>query len=210
MSDEELSLATLDGTVHTIAALWARCNAPMFCTVRDGNRDLYDALNVLMDQVAESERPEPAGYPAELRIKDLEEALKVQHRRADALHHARKAWGGTMSNDADRHARDITVIAQAFERFLTDGTVHEVPDGPEEEDAVLAVDDVPVARRETTRDTGLRSAIIDAALTWVDESHTNNLGGPENWRNWADDKDVNLINAVLAYRGLPPLERKPM
>lgn len=50
--------------------------------------------------------------------------------------------------------------------------------------------------------------ILAAAFEWVNRAHLENPGGPENWRNWSDEHDQNLINAVLAYRGLPLLEVK--
>lgn len=214
-------MSDFDDAARAVAQVWDGLNGGQRRMVNEHvGHDLYRALHALTGagtwddrDAPEAEAPEPPReYPAEKRVADLEKFLADQHRRADALHHARKSWGGTMSEDPDRHARNVTTIAAAFDRFLADGTVHEVPDAPQEGEADPVGE--PIVTHQPLADMvrGIKHApkILAAALQWVDESHTNNLGGPENWRNWADDKDVNLINAVLAYRGLPPLERKPM
>ena len=47
------------------------------------------------------------------------EARKV---REFALDEARKSWGGTMSEDAERHAHNIILIARMFENYLSEET----------------------------------------------------------------------------------------
>jgi hypothetical protein len=216
MSDRGLSLADLDGTVHTIAALW---EGMPFAEKRSLSRDFTDALDVLIEHinapVTEDLGPvEPPAYPAERRVADLERFLDAQRRRAEALHHARKSWVAACDvgqNVAD-HARSVLRVAEAYERYLTDGTVPPAPAGREPFEApptpVAGRKDGPQSQDDVKL--GTIASVVDAALAWVDRSHTHNLGGPENWRNWADEQDVALINAVLAYRGLPPLERKSM
>jgi hypothetical protein len=202
MGDEELSLEDLDGTVRTIVALWGRLRPADRSVVMRLSPDLHDAL-AMLGQHATDKAPRKGSPP-----------MEVWNRRAEALRHARKAWGGTMSEDGDRHARNITALAQAFDRFLVDGTVHEVPD--DAADGASDVRDVRDARVE------FADALVEAsqytweghrkvhaaALAWVDRAHLKNPSGLENWRNWSDEHDQNLIDAVLAYRGLPPLERK--
>lgn len=135
MSDEELSLTDLDSTVRTIVALWSQLRDWQRVGVADMNRDLRDALDTLAEHVERGEGPPPTEapreYPAEMRVKDLEQALKAQHRRDNALHHARKGWAGEVDGGADRYARDVTTVAQVFDRFLADGAVHEVPTATE-------------------------------------------------------------------------------
>lgn len=203
-------MENLADTVRMIATLWKEFDSRERGNLTRKNRPLTDALYQLCQLVelgTDGDAPTddsgsvdwsdvqtiPSEYPAEKRVKDLERMFDGQRTRAEALHHARKSWGGTMSEEVDRHARNVTTLAQAFERFLTDGTVHEVPTNPNADAG---------AHREYEP---LQIDIINAALAWVDQSHTHNLGGPENWRQWADDHDKKLINAVLAYRGLPPL-----
>lgn len=205
--------ASVEDIARTIAALReAPRDTGIWPTVKRYDEELSDALDALVLSLTPAKRrppvPEPAeaGYPAEKRVADL----NVEYRRREALHHAREAWGGTMSDDADRHARHITTLAAAFDRFLADGAVHQVPDEPQEGEADPAGE--PAVTYQPLADVvrGIKHApkILAAAIEWVDKSHMRNLGGPENWRNWADDHDVALIDAVLAYRGLPPLERK--
>jgi hypothetical protein len=215
MSGENLN--DLDSTVRTIADLWENArDKGIWPTVKRYDMGLYEALNALMEHVNASgpidrsavEAHElPREYPAELRVADLEGFLEARHRRVDALHHARKSWGGTMSEDADRHARSITTIAQAFDRFLADGTAHEVPTVADD-DPAPAVDVTYQPLADMVRGIKHAPKILAAAFEWVDRAHLKNPGGPENWRNWSDDHDQALINAVLAYRGLPPLERE--
>lgn len=203
MSDEEASLA---GTVRTIAGLWEDPrDSGIWPTVNRYDPALYEALMLLVGQVREFPGVEPAReYPAEKRVADLEGCLDAQHRRQEALHQARKSWGGTMSEDVDRHALNVTRLAQAFEKYLTDGTVH-----PATEDrAPLEASPNPVEGRRFSHSHVQTAAVLDAALVWVDRAHLHNPSGSENWRNWANEHDIALINAVLAYRGLPPLERK--
>jgi hypothetical protein len=212
MSDEELSLADLGSTVRAVAALWGRLADWERVSVADMSRDLRDALDALAEHVEGQRTVEaPREYPAELRVKDLEEALKAYHRRLEALHHARKAWGEqTIATGADEQARGVLIVAQAFERFLADGTVHEIPTVPQQDDGAAPTSHLP---RATPGGWGpltwaTLQPVLNAALAWVDHAHLKNPSGPENWRNWVDDHDVTLIDAVLAYRGLPPLERK--
>jgi hypothetical protein len=214
MSDEELSLADLDGTVRTIVVLWGRLRLADRSVVMRLSPDLHDAIATLGDHVnAPVTEPveAPREYPVEMRVKDLEEALKAYHRRLEALHHARKAWGEqTIATGADEQARGVLIVAQAFERFLADGTVHEIPTVPQQDDGAAPTSHLP---RATPGGWGpltwaTLQPVLNAALAWVDHAHLKNPSGPENWRNWVDDHDVTLIDAVLAYRGLPPLERK--
>lgn len=148
---------------------------------------------------------EELSYPVDKRVKDLERMMDVQRTRAEALHHARKSWAAAcdVGQNVTDHARSVTRIAQAFEKYLTDGTVHPADGGR----APLEASPTPVSERRFSYPHVQTVAVLDAALAWVDQSRTHNPSGPENWRNWADDHDVDLINAVLAYRGLPPLER---
>lgn len=200
---------TLSDVARLVGRLWMELDPAALAAVRRYDVDLFNALHQLTVLVVSETEPvkpveAPREYPAEMRVTDLENALKAQHRRGDALHQARKSWGGTMSEDADRHARNITTIAQAFDRFLADGTAHEMPDAPQEGgNADLEPPYGPTVREG-------RNGIIKAALAWVDRAHLKNPMGPENWRNWSDDHDQDLIDAVLAYKGLPPLERKKL
>lgn len=105
-------------------------------------RDLYKALHALaieveervplktiMDDAETEGEAEPVGYPAEKRVADLERFLAERNVRENALHHARKTWeiGFDSEHGPHEHARNVTTLARAFERYLTDGTVHEVP-----------------------------------------------------------------------------------
>lgn len=190
--DRELSLADLDGTVHTIAALW---EGMPYAEKKFLSRDFTDALDVLIEHI---------NTP----VTDDLGPVEPPHWRAEALGFASRSWPAACDvgqNVAD-HARSVLRVAEAYERYLTDGTVPPAPEGRE----TLEAPPTPVAGREATRDTptALRSAVLNAALAWVDEAHLENTVGLDNWRNWADGHDVTLIDAVLAYRGLPPLERK--
>lgn len=205
-------MSNFDDAARAVVRVWDGLNGGQRRTVNEhAGHDLYRALHALGNEVdaltragtwndggaPEAGVPEtPREYPAELRVTDLENALKAQHRRDNALHHACKSWGKPDdATDADGHALDVLVVAAAFDRFLADGTVHEVPDAPE--------DAAPEAPTEL-----IRSTVMRAALAWVDRAHLRNPSGLENWRNWSDEHDQALINAVLAYRGLPPLERR--
>lgn len=185
------------------------------------SRELYKALHALVsvDFDAETEADEPdevveadpvnrapsitgspdcGGYPAEQRVADLEKFMDARHVRETArhvretaLHHARKIYlVNPHSNPHDR-AEGVLVIARAFEQYLT-GTA---PTATE------------VATLESGSEAG-RAAIFSAAMTWVEVAHLRNRSGLENWRNWADDHDILLINAVLTYRGMAPLEQE--
>lgn len=97
--------------------------------------DLYKALHALAIEVEERvplktvengapagapasrEDPEPAGYPAEKRIANLEGFLEARHVRREALHHARKSFE-QHTEDPWTHARDVVVVAQVFEKYL--------------------------------------------------------------------------------------------
>lgn len=203
-------MSNFDDAARAVARVWDGLNGGRRRTVNEHvGHDLYRALHALGNEIDaltragtwdDGDAPEagvpetPREYPAELRVTDLENALKAQHRRDNALHHARKTWP-VIATCADEQAHQVTLIAQAFDRFLADGAVHEVPDAPE--------DAAPEAPAEL-----IRSTVMRAALAWVDRAHLQNPSGLENWRNWSDDHDQALINAVLAYRGLPPLEVK--
>lgn len=49
-------------------------------------------------------------------------APRRQQVREFALDQARRAWGGTMSEDAERHAHNIVLIARMFENYLSEET----------------------------------------------------------------------------------------
>jgi hypothetical protein len=121
------NLDNLDNTVRTVASAWEDLSPDDREAVRsDFGRDLYEALVTLAEQVAakgaepvETPREFP-GYPPEARIKNLEDALEVQHRRREALYQARKAVGGaTAAMSTKRRAEELLVVAHMFERFLT-------------------------------------------------------------------------------------------
>lgn len=79
--------------------------------------------------------PEALGYPAEKRVADLEQFLDRRHVRENALHHARKLWVLDYTHsDVHTVASEVTTLAQAFEQYLTDGTVHGVPVNPNRSD----------------------------------------------------------------------------
>lgn len=134
------------------------------------------------------------GYPVERQLADLRKMLDTRHERREALHHARKTWK-VIAGSPEEQARQLITIAQAFERYLV-GDTGRTPD-PEPV--------VPVTPDLHATDAG-RRAVMNAAMTWVERAHLRNASGLENWRNWADDHDVHLINAVLRYRGMPPIE----
>lgn len=220
-------MSDFEDAARRVARVWDGLNGGQRRVVNEyvGN-DMYRALYALCNEVdaltkagawGDGDAPEagapepPREYPAEKRIKDLEGFLDVKHVRADALHHARKSWAAAcdIGQNVTDHARSVTRLAQAFERYLTDGTVHPADEGRkpfEVPPEPVAGHGQPPLSEPTVKQLG--RAVTAAALRWVGRAHLKNPGGPENWRNWSDDHDVDLINAVLAYRGLPPLERK--
>lgn len=116
-------------------------------------------------------------------------------RRTDALQAAVRSWGEPgPRHTVELHAQFVTFLAEAFDMFLITGAVHGVktaepePAHPDQQGTIIPV--------------------IEAATAWVDHAHENNPAGPENWRHWADNHDIALINAVRAMRGQQPLEGK--
>lgn len=145
-------------------------------------------------------------------VSDGADSWTAQLTRREALQQARKSWAAAcdVGQNVTDHARSVTRIAQAFERYLTDGTVHPADEGREPLESGGPVQ----GRRYPDHSAGSdlegtragRHAVMNAAGTWVERAHLRNPAGLENWRNWADDHDVHLINAVLRYRGMPPIE----
>lgn len=141
---------------------------------------------------------------------DLEQLLDARHRRADALHNARKSWGEPGGGDTvDRHACQVTKLAAAFTAFLTDGTVHQDPDEPgpepESEPAPVPVPTFPgpfAALGDNLRKGAMAPKVMTAALAWVEKAQ--NSSSPPHV--WADDHDYALINAVRSYLGQEPLK----
>lgn len=121
--------------------------------------------------------------------------------RRQALAEACASWGGPDGQTVTEHAHEVTRLAAAFAAFLTDGAVHPNPNMPDES----TPDESSGLFADLQRRAVHTPRVIAAALRWVDDAHENSLSGPENWRNWADDKDINLINAVREYRGLEPI-----
>jgi hypothetical protein len=156
---------------------------------------------------------EQAGYPVGRQLEDLRKMLDSRHVRQDALHHARKSWTAACDVNVADYIQSALRIAQAFEQFLLDGTV---PPAPADRQP-LEAPPTPVASRKKpdslTQSTGLtsrqlRNDIVAAAVIWVEDAHVNNSAGPDNWRAWADEKDINLINRVLAYLGMPLIDQE--
>jgi len=162
-------------------------------------------------------------------LKYAREAANSQRRRFDALHEARKGWGAATAESAEQYAHRVTAIAAALDAFVAAGTVYTIPDPPQphrEPAAPFPPSGERLDPRTHNRDTaeGLANlaetvqqnfhrlhwtpTVVAAAVAWVQRAHLNNLAGPENWRTWADDHDIDLINAVLNYLGKPDLERK--
>lgn len=137
--------------------------------------------------------------------------------RATALHLAARSWGEPDSGDAvDWHADNVTRLASMFADYIAAGTVYVDPTNPQREAVTLSDGEAAPAAPsgpvidglfDTVRRVMNTQPILDAAFRWVDEAHTNNAAGPDNWRRWADDKDMRLINAVLRYRGQEPIDQ---
>lgn len=129
--------------------------------------------------------------------------------RREALHLAVQSWGEPNGEwYATQQADAVISIAREFEAYLSGEPQPDAGnDTPEAPTAVQASDFVR-SFQDFSRRVQHAPIVLRAALDWVDRAHLSNTSGPENWRNWADDHDVNLINAVLALKGLPPLERK--
>lgn len=157
MTEEELSLIDLGTTTVAVAKLWRGLSYGQRSGVKTMSHDLYDALCQLLDFVEEEENrqrrqgladtvpvvapvpltePESLGYPLEEQVADLKRAMELRRVRGETLHHARKLWVLDYGDQADVHAvaHKVTTLAQAFEHYLTDGTVHEVPVNPNRSD----------------------------------------------------------------------------
>jgi len=143
-------------------------------------------------------------------------------RREFALHEAVESWGRPepeVGQDVESHAQLVTFLAATFAGFLADGTVHDTPNalGDTQPDMPPEAEPQPHAPFDPANPLAsltewaqrMREApnVVAAAAAWVDEAHENNQSGPENWRNWADDKDIRLINAVRIYRGQEPIDQ---
>lgn len=146
-------------------------------------------------------------------VKKLKAVLDIRHVRDNALHQARESWGPAVPGEEfNSHAEHVTKLAAAFAAFLTDGTVagEQNADGGADEPSPYQPPPPPPGLPSLLTDWArvMRETpkVVEAAVRWVDAAHLQNTAGPNNWRNWADEKDVNLINAVLAYRGLEPIE----
>jgi len=145
-------------------------------------------------------------------------SMSSEDLRREGLREAVISWGPAVG-DFDKHARQVTLLARVFTNFLAAGTVRVQGEAREPAQDVPVPVPVPVPpevsahlrdlKNDFNRVTTQGPAVIEAALRWTDRAHLKNASGPENWRNWADDHDIALINAVLAYRGMEPLERKP-
>ena len=135
-------------------------------------------------------------YPAERRVKDLESYLSARHVRENALHHARKAWP-MMQEDASRQAAEVITIAQAFEKYLISAVEPEAAPEP----GPPAVPMEPTFRQA-------RLDVVTAAIAWAEMAHFANPSGLENWRNWSDVPDQDLINAVAVLTGRPTIESR--
>lgn len=205
---EELSLENLGETVKTVAALWERPETEAIRRAMrrsPAQRDLSDALDQLAAFVKEATG---ADGPPPLRMPTGPDEFA----RPQALERAIAVWQAmpraTVAS-ADEHARAVTTLAAAFTRFMTDGTVHEIPDAPRQADAAEShrYREVQEARPDGVK-LSVIAEVVDAAKSWADRVHFMNPAGLENWRNWADEHDIKLLNAILAYEGLPPLEPK--
>ncbi len=126
--------------------------------------------------------------------------IHEEARRGKALRYALKSWGARGTETPEVHADDVMAVARLFERYLTTGETYDPPTVKPAEPAVWPGPDFP-GRPDI-------AAVITAAVIWADTAHFLNRSGPENWRNWSDTHDQNLINAVAVLTGRPQINVK--
>jgi hypothetical protein len=221
-------MTSIDITALRVTEAWMSAANDVRTSLDDVDPNLTGALDKLVDvfntpaAAATTTGPaadaEPPGYPAEKRIADLEKFIDDRHLRENALHHARKAWGEAGEGSyPNQHADDIVLIAQTFERYLRGEALDrqdvKAPAAEESKSELVSIPPVfglanfGAALADLQRFSVNGPKVMTAALEWVDRAHLNNSAGLDYWRNWADDHDIKLIDAVLALKGLPPLER---
>jgi site-specific DNA-methyltransferase (cytosine-N4-specific) len=154
-------------------------------------------------QFARAQRP---ANPPRVVVESVADARRAGRRRRDPRA-GRVAPGvpGVSAGGADQepggcdvgqnvtdHTRSVVRIAEAYEKYLTDGTVPPAPEGRESfEGPPTPVADMAHGMKHAPK-------ILAAALAWVDGAESGMV---------EPTRDRDLIDAVRAYRGLPPLGR---
>lgn len=128
-----------------------------------------------------------------------------QRIRAAALGLAVKAWSDPHGLTSIEHAEKVAEVAGTFAAFLADDDGADDP-GPCQPPPPSGLPGLPGMFADWARVMRETPKVVEAAVHWVDAAYLQNTTGLNNWRNWADEKDINLINAVLAYRGQEPLQ----